>query len=558
MTEFLRLAELLDEVSVISSRNEKIRIVGEFLRDLPNDEVGFAALFISGRVFPENDPRVLNISWKSIIKVLEESLGITWKNLEKVYKGDTGEAVATILELDTFERQMTLFSEPLTITSVGKNLDKIAQTLGPGSKKEKESMLKRLFSEASPREAKYLVALLLGDMRTGVSEGLVTESIAKAFKIESSLVRRAWQFSGDLGNVATIAAESGLEGLKAVSVQLMRPVKPMLATPADDVHDLMNELNEQVAFELKFDGARVQIHKDGDIVRIYSRRLSDVTEGLPEIVEKVINEIPIERIILDGEVVAIDEKGIPYPFQVIMRRFGRVRDVEKQQQEIGLLLYVFDILLLDGESLVDLSYQERRVKIQETLPEHLITETLVTSSVKEALDFFERSKELGHEGLVVKRLDSKYTPGVRGKNWFKLKHTLELFDMAIISAEWGYGRRSGWLSDYHLGVRDEETGEFVMVGKTFKGLTDAEFQEITQKLLELETGRERGIVHVKPEIIVEVLVSEIQDSPRYKSEMALRFARITRICYDKGPEDTTTLTEFRAAYNKQFRYKAKI
>ena len=491
------------------------------------------------------------------MKVLRESLGISWKELEKVYDGDTGEAVAAVLESDRTEHQTTLFSEPLTISSLGKSLDKIARMAGKGSKKEKESILKQLFSEASPREAKYLVALLLGDMRTGVSEGLVAESIGKAFSIESSLVRRAWQFSGDLGNVATIASKSGLEGLKGVSVQLMRPVKPMLATPADDVQILMKELNEQVALELKFDGARVQIHKDGDNVRIYSRRLGEVTESLPEIVEKVIHEIPIEKIILDGEVVAIDDEGVPYPFQVIMRRFGRVRDVKEKQEEIGLLLYVFDILLLDNKSLVDLMYEERRDKMEEILPEHLIAESIVTSSVKEAMDFFERSKELGHEGLVVKRLDSEYTPGIRGKNWFKLKHTLKLFDMAIIAAEWGYGRRSGWLSDYHLGVRDEETGEFAMVGKTFKGLTDAEFQEITKKLLELETGRERGIVHVKPEIIVEVLASEIQDSPRYKSEMALRFARITRICYDKGPQDTTTLSELREAYEAQFKYKAR-
>lgn len=556
MTDFLRLAELLDKVSRISSRNEKIRMVSEFLKKLPHNEVGFAALFISGRVFPENDPRVLNISWKGIMKTLSESLGITWKELEKEYKGDTGDAIAAVLQSTTLDRQTTLFSEPLTISSIGRTLDKIAQIVGSGSKKKKERILKQLLVEASPREIKYLVALLLGDMRTGVSEGLVAESIAKAFDVKSSLVRRAWQFSGDLGEVAKVAAESGLDGLNAVSVKIMRPVKPMLATPADDVKELMVDLNDLIAFELKFDGARVQIHKDGDDVRIFSRRLSDVTESLPEIVE-IIRDIPSKSIILDGEVVAIDEEGVPYPFQVIMRRFGRVRDIEEKQQEVGLVLHIFDILYLNGESFVDWSYRQRRDKLQNTLPNHIIADSIVTSSVKEALEFFERSKELGHEGLVVKRLDSKYLPGVRGKYWFKLKHTLELFDMAIIAAEWGYGRRSGWLSDYHLGVRNEETGEFAMVGKTFKGLTDEEFKEITQKLLALETGRERGIVHVKPEIIVEVLASEIQDSSRYKSEMALRFARITRICYDKGPQDTTTLSELRAAYEEQFKFKAK-
>jgi DNA ligase-1 len=556
MTEFLELSLLLDKISDIASRNEKIRLVGEFLLNLQNNEVGFAALFISGRVFPENDPRVLSISWKGIMKVLRESLGITWEELEKVYEGDTGEAVARVLDSEDIKRQTTLFSEPLSISLVGRKFDKIALTTGKGSKKEKENILMHLFVEASPREAKYLVALLLGDMRTGVSEGLVAESIANAFNIKSSLVRRAWQFCGDLGKVASIATEEGSKGLAAISIELMRPVKPMLATPADDIQEII-KLNEHIAFELKFDGARVQVHKNDDNVKIYSRRLSDVTESLPEIVDIVTKEIQVKRFILDGEVVAIDEKGVPYPFQVVMQRFGRVKDIHAKQQEISLLLYVFDILLLNNEQFVDLSYHERRSKLIDILPKHLITECRITDDEQEALEFFEQSRELGHEGLVAKRLESKYTPGVRGKNWFKIKHTLELFDMAIIAAEWGYGRRSGWLSDYHLGVRNEETGEFVMVGKTFKGLTDAQFQEITQKLLELETGRDRGIVHVKPEIIVEVLASEIQDSPRYKSGMALRFARITRICYDKGPEDTTTVGELRTTYAEQFKYKAR-
>jgi DNA ligase-1 len=282
-----------------------------------------------------------------------------------------------------------------------------------------------------------------------------------------------------------------------------------------------------------------------------------MTDSLPEIISEVLENIKIKQIILDGEVVAVDNSGKPYPFQVVMKRFGRVKDVDATSNKLKLNLFLFDILQLDGKMLVDEPYVKRRMKLEELVPNSMIAERVVTDNLDEAETFFRRSKKIGHEGLVAKLLDSPYVPGVRGKYWLKIKHTLNTMDLVIIAAERGHGRRSEWLSDYHLAVFDDEKNEYVMIGKTFKGLTDEEFQMMTQKLQQLQVSKRRGLVHVRPEVVVEVLASEIQESPKYPSGLALRFARITRIREDKGPEEATTLSELKASYNAQFRYKAR-
>jgi DNA ligase-1 len=278
---------------------------------------------------------------------------------------------------------------------------------------------------------------------------------------------------------------------------------------------------------------------------------------LPEVAQVVRQGIKSEKAILDGEVIATSEDGKPYPFQVVMTRFGRVQDVETKTEETRLELHLFDVLMIDGIPTVDRTYSDRHEMLARTAPPALLTESIVTSDVKEAARFFKKSRDMGHEGIVAKKLDSAYVPGVRGRNWFKIKHTLDTFDLVIIAAEWGYGRRSQWLSDYHLAVRNEDTGDYVMVGKTFKGLTDAEFKTMTDRLLDIQTGGDSKVVRVRPEVVVEVLASDIQDSPRYDAGMALRFARITAIRDDKRPEDATTLAELRRAYNAQFSRKAK-
>jgi len=557
MTMFLALAEVLDSVTGTKKRTEKIEHASEFLRGVDKSDIGHAALYLGGKVFAESDQKTLNISWKGLANVLKEVLDIDEGEISKVYEGDIGEAVAKLFTSSSESRQSTLFSEPLTINYVAQTLDRIANVQGKGSLKEKQSLLTGLFIEASPREARYLTALVLEDMRTGMSEGLLVEVIAAAFNIDSAIVRRAWTFNGDLGQIAAIAAEKGVDGLQSVTIRLMRGIKPMLASPMSDIGSIFESHKKQFSFELKLDGARVQIHKDGSKIRIFSRRLSDMTEGLPEIVELVNEKIKADTVILDGEVLAVDDQGKPFPFQVVMKRFGRTRDIEEAYQDTKLQLVLFDVLYIDNVQLVDEPYRERRKRLEKIATSELLVERVVSDVVSSATSFFEYSQKAGHEGLVAKSLESPYIPGARGKHWFKIKHTLDTLDLVIIAAEWGHGRRKDWLSDYHLAVRDEETGEWQMVGKTYKGFTDREFEEITKRLLNLEVASNRHVVEVRPEIVVEVIASEIQESPTYESGMALRFARINRIREDKGPSEATTLEELKDLYEKQFRFKAR-
>ncbi len=556
--EFLRLATTLDSVSNTSKKKEKISLVAKLLQEVEEDEISSTALFLAGKIFPEIEERVLNVSWSNLMGALHKVLEFKEEDLGELYDGDAGEAIAALLQTKVHSQQSVLFQEPLSVKSVSDGFSKIALTEGKGSTKERQLLISRLLAEASPQEIRYLVALILNDMRTGLSHGLLVESIAEAFSVNSELVRRAWNFSGNLGEVARLSLKSGNAGLKKVTIKPMIAVKPMLASPINDLKEALEIVDgKRISFELKFDGARVQIHKNGEQVRIFSRGLNDVTESLPDIVREVNEKVKARQIILDGEVVAVDSKGKPYPFQVIMRRFGRTKEDKATLQEINLVLYVFDILQLNGLMLVDEPYSKRRAQLENELPGSMLAERVVTDKLKIIEEFFHRSKEIGHEGLIAKQLSSPYVPGVRGKYWLKIKHTLNTIDLVIIAAEWGHGRRNKWLSDYHLAVFDDENNDFVMIGKTFKGLTDKELQEMTEKLQQLQVSKSRGHIKVKPEVVVEVLAAEIQESPKYSSGLALRFARITRIRDDKSPEEATTLKELREAFDAQFRYKAR-
>ncbi|MHA2386879.1 MAG: ATP-dependent DNA ligase, partial [Candidatus Thorarchaeota archaeon] len=525
MTEFLELAETLDSIAADSSRNAKISLVSALLRKVDPEEVRITALFLGGRIFSESDERVLNVSWGGLRSALKQVIDFSLEDLTESYQGDTGKAIALLLESGRFSRQTSLFSEPLSIKSLEKSLYEIADLQGSGSKKKKEAILSQILRDATPLEAQYITALVLNDMRIGLSEGLLAEGIAQAFDVEPTLVRRAWSLCGNLGQVAEQASHGGSSALKAFRAEVFRPVKPMLATPFDTIDDVFS-VGGAFAFEFKLDGARVQIHKKDKKVAIYSRRLLEVTESLPDIVELVGREIQAEDAILDGEVVAVDKKGQPFPFQVVMKRFGRTREVEKTRDEVLLHLYLFDILFLEDKQLIDSSYVDRRKALELIMPQEYVVESILTSNDTEASAYFEKAKKLGHEGIMAKRVDSLYTPGTRGKNWLKIKHALETMDLVIIAAEWGHGRRKNWLSDYHLAVRDPETDSFIMIGKTYKGLTDTEFKEMTTKLESISTTKKGHVLYVKPEVVVEVLAAEIQESPTYESGMALRFARI--------------------------------
>ncbi|MBS7638289.1 ATP-dependent DNA ligase [Candidatus Bathyarchaeota archaeon] len=523
-TRFSRLALLLRSLEATGKRKEKVKILAGYLKELRPEEVAPSVLLIVGSIFPEFDPRTMNVGYATVRRALG---------------GD---------------RQATLIEKPLTVLDVYKTLTEVAEVKGPGSRRVKTSMVRSLLSRAEPTEAEFLIRILQGEMRIGVDEGMMIEGVAEAAGLEPELIRRALMMTGDLGKVARIALMEGEGGIRRVGVNLFTPLKPMLATPSYDIKEALMEHGGVTAFEYKFDGARIQIHRLGEEVRIYSRRLMEVTPSLPDIVELVKNRIGSRELILEGEAVAMGSGGRPLPFQTLMRRFTRIHDVEDMVKRIPLRLHLFDILYIEGRLLIDEPYSERWRILEEVCPRELLAERLVTGDPREAEAFLRRALEMGHEGLMAKRLDSTYTPGVRGKGWFKIKPA-ETLDLVIAAADWGYGRRTGWLSNYHLAARSG--GEWLIVGKTFKGLTDEEFKWMTRRLQEIKIGETPHTVYVRPEIVVEVDYNEIQRSPHYRSGFALRFARIRRIRDDKPPEEADTIERVKELYERQFEYKAK-
>jgi DNA ligase-1 len=558
--EFRVLSELCERLSSTTKRNVKVEMAAKFLRRLDSEEVEPAVSMILGRAFPRWDPRTLDISWATLSNVIKRLMDVDWGRFSKVFRdtGDLGSTVKSIFESSKVGRQTVLFERPLSILEVRRILEAIAEASGQGSRERKDRLVESLLGRATPIEAKYLVKIMIGEMRTGFQEGLMELAVSKAFSTPLEAVQKASMLTGDIGEVASLLREHGEEALSRIGFSLMRPLKPMLAQMAESLDEAIKEHGGKTAFEYKLDGARIQIHKVGEEVKIFSRRLTDVTESLPEIVQAVREGVKARDAVLEGEVIAVGGDGHPLPFQHLMRRFRRVYEVDRMVQEIPVKLYLFDLLYVDGESLIDEPYLERRNRLSKVVEGVSLTEQLVTGNPAEAEEFLKKAVEMGHEGLMAKRLDSPYKPGVRGKHWFKIKEPLEPLDLVITAAEYGYGRRHGWLSDYYLAARDEGTGELLVVGKTFKGLTDQEIIEMTERLKRLAIREEGHRVVVKPRIVVEVAYNEIQKSPKYKCGMALRFARITRIRDDKSPEEADTIQKVRRIYEKQFEKKAKF
>jgi DNA ligase-1 len=429
-------------------------------------------------------------------------------------------------------------SSSLTLREVDRELVRITQVVGPGSSGERSRLLQRLLARATREEQEFLIRLILGDLRQGALEGIMVEALARATRISAQDVRRAVMVSGDLGAVARAALVDGAAGLQAFSIRLFHPLQPMLAQTANDVADALSRLDE-AAFEYKLDGARIQVHKSEGEVRVFTRRSNDVTAAVPEIVEAV-QSLPPREMIVDGEVLALREDGRPHPFQTTMRRFGRKLDIARMRESLPLTPLYFDCLLLNGESLIDREAGERMKALDDAVAGDMVIPRIVTSSAARAEAFREEALEAGHEGIMAKSLDASYEAGSRGHSWLKLKpaHTL---DLVVLAAEWGSGRRKGWLSNLHLGARDPEAGGFVMLGKTFKGMTDEILAWQTKRLQELEISRDKWTVYVRPELVVEVAFSGVQASPQYPGGVALRFARIKRYRSDKTPGDTDTI-----------------
>jgi len=522
---FSEFASLCYELEKTPSRLAKIASAAEYLKRLQTDEIRSGVAFLSGRPFSVSDPRTLDIG------------------------------PSALFEASKIPAPENLSSTPLTLKDVADSFGKIAEAGGKGSRREKLTRLKELVERADAHERPILLRLLHNELRIGLHDGLIQEAIARASGADLKNVRRAALFLADLAEVAAIALTAGTAGLQQVDIKLFVPLLPMLSELSQDFNEIFTAHGGKTALEYKYDGARVQIHKEGDRVRIWSRRLSEVTSSLPEIVEIARRDLRGQSFILDAEVVAVGKDGRPFPFQELMRRFKRVHGIESAASEIPLSLHLFDCLFLDGRSLIDEPYESRWLKLSAIAGGKTLARRRITTDIVEAEAFLNEALAAGHEGLMAKALESPYMPGNRGKLWFKIKPA-ETVDCVIVAADRGSGRRRGWLSNYHLAVADG-AGGFAPVGKTFKGLTDKEFTEMTSRLKELQLADDGYTVTVKPEIVVEVAYNEIQRSPQYSSGFALRFARITRIRDDKSPEQATTLSELQALYERQFITKSR-
>jgi DNA ligase 1 len=436
----------------------------------------------------------------------------------------------------------------LTLADLDATLKRLVEVRGKGAGAERARLLRELFTRATAAEQDFLVRLLLGELRQGALEGLMVEAVARAAALPVGDVRRAVMMAGDLGVVAKAALAEGQAGLDRFRVQLFRPVKPMLAQPAEDVEGALATLG-RAALEYKLDGARIQAHKAAGEVRVFSRRLNEVTGAVPEIVEAVRN-LPVREAILDGEAIVLREGGRPQPFQITMRRFGRKLDVEAMRDALPLHSFFFDALALDGGNLIDLPAQERFAALEGAVPGPLRIPRTVTDRPEEAEAFVRQALAAGHEGVMAKALHAPYEAGARGRSWLKVKSATTL-DLVVLAVEWGNGRRRGWLSNLHLGARDPAAGGFVMLGKTFKGMTDEMLAWQTEQLLAREIARDSYTVHVRPELVVEIAFNDLQASPHYPGGLALRFARVKAYRPDKRPEDADTIDTVRAIYERQ-------
>ena len=506
MTLLATLVSTSQRVGATSARLAKVRELAKVLRTLEASEIEIAVRYLSG----DTPQGKIGISYALLQAAMEVPPAVA--------------ASLTILEAD-------------------RRLGEIAVIRGSGSAALRKTALSELFALATRQEQEFLVRLLVGELRQGALAGVMADAIAAAAALPVARVRRATMYAPNLGEVARVAMIEGVDALARFQLALFSPVAPMLAQTAADAAEAFEQLEGEIAFEWKMDGARVQVHKAGDEVRVYTRTLNDVTAAVPEIVEAV-RALPAREIILDGEAIAFSTAGRPHPFQITMRRFGRRRDVEKMREELPIRGYFFDCLRLESDSLIDRSTQERFEVLARAVPEGLRVPRLVTASVAEADAFYAAALAAGHEGLMAKSLNAPYEAGNRGSSWLKIKkaHTL---DLVVLAAEWGHGRRTGKLSNLHLGALDPATGEYVMLGKTFKGLTDVMLEWQTKEFLARETHRDGYTVYVRPELVVEIAFSDLQVSPRYPGGLALRLARVKRYRDDKRAEDADTMESVR-------------
>jgi len=560
--EYLKLAEVYEKLESKSGKLEKTHIVSKILAESSKELLSKIVLLINGRVFPSWSEEELGVANQLMIKAISKSYGISESDVVKNFK-KTGDLGITVEELSTKRKQITLGRKNLTIDKVFENIQLISKQVGSRSQERKLNLIIELLIQAKPKEAKYIVRTILGELRIGVAEGIVRDAIAESFNISPENVENAWFLNPDYGEIAQIAKERGIEGLKKIKIELGKPIMVLLAEKAPSLEDAIKSF-DKVALEYKYDGARFLVHKKDEKIWIFTRRLENVTKAFPEVAELCRNNLKSKECIVDGECVAINPKNKrPVPFQMLSQRIKRKYDIEKIIKEIPVELNLFDIVYLEGKALFDQTLEKRRdilKSIVKVIPGKIqLAKQLITKDIKEADAFYKEALKAGHEGLIVKNLEAKYQSGRRvAGGWLKVKPVMESLDLVITGATWGTGKRTGFLGSYILSCRDPDTGKFLECGMLGTGVKekktkeeDVTLQDLTKLLkpnIEFEKGNE---VKIKPKIVIEVAYEEIQKSPTYSSGFALRFPRFIRIRIDKGADEADTTQRIATLFEMQ-------
>ncbi len=550
---YAELAKTYQKLESTPKMLEKRDILSDFIKQIPDDEVGVITLLLRGLVFPEWDQKELGIADKLAIKAIASTAGESIEKVTCLWKeiGDLGEVAEKLVG---HKKQSTLFQKNLTVKKVHETLAKLPDVSGSGAVDKKISLIKELLSSSDGLAAKYIIRTVLGTLRVGVGDGTIRDAIAKAFNKDEQEVEDAYNITTDFGKVVEML-KSGKK-LASLGVVVGRPLRAMLAQKEPDIKTAFERSGAPAQLELKFDGFRMQLHKKGDKVKIFTRRLEDVTKQFQLIADDAKKALRAEDIIVEGEAVGYDpETGKLLPFQAVSQRIKRKYDLEKLAKEVPVRLYLFDVLYKDGKILIDEPFKIRRIVLEKAVKETkhtVLSPKLITKDVKEAETFFKDSLAEGQEGIMVKSLDAKYVPGSRVGNWVKIKPEAETLDLTIVGAEWGTGKRASWLSSFTLACRRES--EFVAIGKMGTGVKEkseegVSFEDFT-KMLKVISGEGKEVV-VKPTIVIEVGYEEIQKSPTYASGYALRFPRFLRIRLDKPLEEVDDISKVEKLYKEQ-------
>jgi DNA ligase-1 len=566
--EYRALAGVYERLEKESSKLGKTGIIADFIRNLSGEELEMSILLLQGRVFPTWSEKEVGIATLLMVKAISNSTGFPDDEIKKRFRdrGDLGLVVEGLVE---GRRQETLFSRTLTIGHVFENLRKLADVGGKGSQNRKFQLVSELLGSADPKEAKYIVRTVLGELRVGVAEGIVRDAIAEAFfptegkKEVVKAVEWAFFMKGDYAEVAAIAREKGLSGLRKVSVEIGRPVQVLLAEKSPSLEKAL-EAYENLVLEFKYDGMRIQIHKKGERIWLYTRKLENVTKQFPDIVRMCKDGIKVRNCIVEGEAIVMDSGGRPQPFQFLSQRIQRKYDIDDIAKKMPVQVNLFDVIHLEGEDLFRKRFGERRRILEGIIKENegifQLARQLSTKDIKKADAFYKEALKAGHEGLIVKNLDSFYQPGRRvAGGWLKVKPTMENLDLVIIGGTWGTGKRAGWLGSLILGCRDG--GRFLQCGMIGTGIKEkgegVTFDELTMLLkpcIESESGNS---VKIKPKVVVEVAYEEIQKSPNYDSGYALRFPRVVRLrTSDKTIEQADSLERVERLYRMQSKQRS--